>query len=103
MSERLPNLHPGDILREEFLLPLGITPYRLAKDIGVPATRIAAILARRRGITADTALRLGRCFGTTPELWLNLQATFELQEARSLGLDADLERIRPVPSDLAAA
>ena len=96
MDQPLASVHPGDILREEFLTPLEITPYRLEKDIGVPATRIAAILARRRGVTADTALRLGRYFGTSAELWLNLQATFELQEARALGMEAELSRIHPV-------
>lgn len=107
MDERLPSIHPGEILREEFLQPLGITPYRLAKDIGVPATRIAAILAEKRAITADTALRLGRYFGTSAELWLNLQSSYELQEARARGLEEELDRIRPIGSganeDLAAA
>jgi antitoxin HigA-1 len=95
MSERLPSVHPGEILSEEFLKPMSITPYRLAKSIGVPQTRVAAILSGQRGITADTALRLGRFFGTSAELWLNLQATYELQEARRHGLDAELEKIRP--------
>lgn len=75
--------HPGEILREEFLEPLGITPYRLAKDIGVPQTRISAILAGERAITAETALRLGRYFGTTAEFWLGLQEQYELDVARA--------------------
>ena len=80
--ERLPNIHPGEILREEFLNPLGITAYRLAKDIRVPATRIADILSGRRGISAETALRLSRYFGNSAQFWLNLQAHYELREAR---------------------
>lgn len=61
--------------------PLGLTAYRLAKDLNVPVTRIQAIIAERRGITGDTALRLGRYFGTTPEFWLNMQRDFELEQA----------------------
>jgi addiction module HigA family antidote len=101
MSDRLPSIHPGEILLEEFLQPLAITPYRLAKSIGVPQTRIAAILAGKRAITADTALRLARFFETSPEFWLNLQSTYELQEARRQGRDAEIGRIAPhglVPS-----
>jgi len=77
----LPPIHPGEQLREEFLKPLGLTAYRLAKEIGVPVTRIQAILAERRGITGDTALRLGRYFGTSAEFWLNMQRDFELESA----------------------
>ncbi|HET8997109.1 MAG TPA: HigA family addiction module antitoxin [Acetobacteraceae bacterium] len=77
----LPPVHPGEQLREEFMQPLGLTAYRLAKDLNVPVTRIQAIIAERRGITGDTALRLGRYFGTTPEFWLNMQRDFELEQA----------------------
>lgn len=77
----LPPIHPGEQLREEFLKPLGMTAYRLAKDIGVPVTRIQDIVAERRAITGDTALRLARYFGTTPEFWLNMQRDFELETA----------------------
>ena len=80
--ERLPNIHPGEILREDFLVPLGITAYRLAKDIHVPATRIADILNERRGTSAGTALRLSRYFGNSPQFWLNLQAHHDLREAQ---------------------
>lgn len=80
--ERLPNIHPGEILREEFLGPLGITAYRLAKDIHVPATRVSDILNGRRGISAETALRLSRYFGNSAQFWLNLQSHYELREAR---------------------
>lgn len=85
---------PGEVLREEFLAPLGITPYRLAQDIHVQQTRVGEILAGRRAITADTALRLARYFGTTPQLWMNLQVHHDLQIAeRAAG--ADLATIRP--------
>ena len=77
----LPPIHPGEQLREEFLKPMGISAYRLAKEIGVPVTRIQAILAERRGISGDTALRLGRYFGTSAEFWLNMQRDFELESA----------------------
>jgi addiction module HigA family antidote len=77
----LPPIHPGEQLREEFMKPLRLTAYRLAHDIGVPVTRIQAIIAERRGITGDTALRLGRYFGTTPAFWLNMQRDYELETA----------------------
>jgi antitoxin HigA-1 len=79
--ERLPNIHPGDVLREEFLEPLGMTAYRLSKEIGVPQTRISEILHGRRSITADTALRLAKHFQTTPHFWMNLQTAYDLEEA----------------------
>lgn len=75
--------HPGEILREEFLEPMDITPYRLAKDIGVPLTRVTAILAGKRAVTAETALRLGRYFGMTAEFWLGLQEQYDLDQARA--------------------
>jgi antitoxin HigA-1 len=78
----LPNIHPGDVLRLDFLEPMGISAYRLARDIGVQQTRITQLLRGTRSITVDTALRLGRYFGTTPELWLNLQSRHDLEEAR---------------------
>ncbi|MCW5714266.1 MAG: HigA family addiction module antidote protein [Bauldia sp.] len=74
--------HPGEILAEEFLSPLGMSANALALSLRVPATRIGAILKGRRGVTADTALRLGRFFGTTPEFWMNLQAAYDLSRAR---------------------
>ena len=77
----LPPIHPGEQLREEFMKPLALTAYRLAKDTGVPVTRIQAIIAERRGITGDTALRLGRYFRTTPEFWLNMQRDYDLELA----------------------
>jgi addiction module HigA family antidote len=77
----LPPIHPGEQLREEFMKPLGISAYRLAKDIDVPVSRVQDLVAERRAITGDTALRLARYFGTTPEFWLNLQRDFELELA----------------------
>ena len=94
-KKRLPNIHPGEILDEEFLKPLGITQYRLAKEIGVPQTRISAILKKQRSITTDTALRLSKYFGTTARFWLNLQIEFDLEETRKTG-ELALAKIRPV-------
>lgn len=80
-NSRLPNIHPGEILQLEFLEPLNITPYRLSKDIGVTQTRISEILSGKRSITADTALRLSRYFGNSPQFWLNLQTQHDLRQA----------------------
>ena len=74
--------HPGVVLREEFLEPLGMAGNALARQLRVPATRIGEILREKRAVTADTALRLARYFGTTPEFWLNLQTAFDLSKAR---------------------
>jgi addiction module HigA family antidote len=81
VSNESPSRHPGTILREEFMVPLGLTAYALAKALHVPQTRLGEILAERRAVTADTALRLARHFGTTPAFWLNLQATHDLRVA----------------------
>ena len=78
--KRLKNTHPGEILNEEFLNPLGLSAYRLAKDIAIPQTRISAIIKGRRGITADTALRLSKYFGNTAKFWMGLQADYDLEE-----------------------
>ncbi len=81
MKNRMRPIHPGEILREEYLVPLDMSSNALAQAIGVPANRISAIVAGERGITADTALRLSRAFGTSPEFWLNLQQSYELRLA----------------------
>lgn len=94
-NERLPNIHPGEVLREEFLIPLGLSQYALAKAIGVPALRISQICAGKRAITADTALRLGRFFNTSEGFWLGLQADFDLEAAR-MNLGGRLESITPL-------
>lgn len=78
-EERLPPVHPGEILRNEFLVPLNISQYRLAKEIKVPPRRINEIVLGRRSITADTALRLARYFGSSEGLWLNLQTRYDLE------------------------
>jgi addiction module HigA family antidote len=80
-KDRLPPIHPGEILREEFLSPLGMTAHQLAMALRVPATRINDIVNEKRGITADTALRLSRYFGTTSRFWMNMQASWELEVA----------------------
>ncbi len=77
---KLPNIHPGEILLEEFLKPMGITPYRLSKDTHMPATRVSEIIHKKRGITADTAMRLSRYFGNSPEFWLGIQTEYDLRE-----------------------
>lgn len=83
MSKKLlPPIHPGEILREEFMKPLGLSATALAQRLGVTTTRINEIANERRGITADSALRLGRCFSTTPEFWMNLQQRYALEVAR---------------------
>ncbi len=79
-SKLLSNITPGEILLEEFLKPMGITQYRLAKDIAVPPRRINEIVKGQRALTADTALRLGRYFGLSPEFWLNLQSHYDLEQ-----------------------
>ncbi len=75
----MPPIHPGELLREEFLEPMGITAYRLAKDIGVPAPRVYDIVGEKRGISADTALRLSRYFGMSEGYWINAQAHYDLE------------------------
>jgi len=81
-ARKLEPIHPGEILREEFLDPMGISQYRLAKDINVDPRRINAIIQGKRAITADTALRLARFFGTSERFWLNLQAQYDLEVER---------------------
>ena len=90
-KNRLPPIHPGEILREEFLAPLGLSSHQLALALRVPATRLNDIVNQKRGITADTALRLSRYFGTTSRFWMNLQASWELEVAEDR-LGAAVER-----------
>ena len=78
--EQLPNIHPGEVLLEEFLIPLKISAYKLSKDIGIPQTRISEIVKGRRRITADTALRLSYYFGTSAKFWLGLQNDYDIEE-----------------------
>jgi len=95
MSRKVPYPHPGEILAEEFLMPMGITPYRLAKAIHVPQTRVAAILAGSRAITADTGLRLSRFFGMSEAFFIGLQADYDTATAKD-ALAEELESIEPL-------
>jgi addiction module HigA family antidote len=90
--KRLENTHPGEVLREEFLIPLGLSAYKLSKDIGIPQTRISEILKCNRRITADTALRLSRYFGNSAKFWLGLQNDFDIEE-EELTKSKELDRI----------
>jgi len=81
LGNHLPPIHPGEILREIYLEPLEMTPYALAKNLKVPRTRIERIVAEKIGISADTALRLGKFFKTTPQFWLNMQASYDIKIA----------------------
>ena len=81
--DRLPPVHPGEVLLEDFMKPLGLSQYRVAQDIGVPPLRISQIVHGRRAITADTALRLARYFGTSAAVWLRLQARYDLEVAEA--------------------
>jgi addiction module HigA family antidote len=86
MAKKLPPLHPGEVLREEFLVPLGLSPGALAKAMGVPRTRVERIAAESTGISADTALRLSKALGTSAQVWLNLQNRYDVETAqRSIG------------------
>jgi antitoxin HigA-1 len=89
---KLAPLHPGEVLREEFMEPLGITAYALAKACQIERPRLERIVRELQGISADTALRLAKYFGTTPEFWMNLQSRYELEEARD-EIGADLDEI----------
>jgi addiction module HigA family antidote len=94
-GRRLPPVHPGETLREDLLKPLGISINRLGRDLRVPVTRMSEIVNGRRGITADTALRLARYFGTTPEFWMNLQASFDLDVAQRASADRIARDVHP--------
>jgi antitoxin HigA-1 len=94
---KLANVHPGEILLEEFLEPLGITAYRLSKSIGIPQTRTSQIIKGKRGITADTALRLSKYLGTSPKFWLGLQDDYDLEEQTNK-LQNELKEIQTLNS-----
>jgi antitoxin HigA-1 len=103
MKKQLPPLHPGEILREEFLIPYGLTAGKVAKACGVPRTRIERIVNEEKGISGDTAVRLSKLFRTTPQFWMNLQALYEVQLAeRTIGKALDnIEPLAPVLADAA--
>ena len=98
VKQKLPNIHPGEVLREEFLMPLGISQYRLAKAVGVTEARISAICTGKRTVTADTALRLSAYFGTSSGFWLGLQADYDTEEAvhELSGVLAQIHRFEPM-------
>lgn len=93
-KKKLPPVHPGEVLREEFLIPLGLTPYVVAKAVGIPRTRIERLAREETPVTADTALRLSRYFETTASFWMGMQAQFDLETAADR-IDNELKRIEP--------
>ena len=90
--KKLPNIHPGEILDKEFLMPLNISAYRLSKEIKLPQTKISEIIKGKRRITADTALRLSKYFGNSPQFWLGLQNDYDLEEETNI-LKTELNKI----------
>ena len=98
--EKLNNIHPGEILQEEFLIPLEISAYRLAKETFIPQTRISEIIKGNRRITADTALRFAKYFGTSAKFWLGLQDDFDLEE-ENRNKEKELNNIKPINSSAA--
>src|SRR5437763_16837019 len=94
MARKLPPIHPGEILREEFLLPMELTPYAVARAIGVPRTRIERLVREETPVTANTALRLAKYFGTTAGFWMGLQAQHDLEQAED-ALTKELRKIEP--------
>jgi antitoxin HigA-1 len=97
---KLKNIHPGEILAEEFLLPMNISAYRLAKDIEIPQTRVSEIIKGNRRITADTALRLGKYFGNSAKFWLGLQDDFDIEEEMA-AKEMILKSIKPARTKVA--
>jgi len=95
MAKKLAPMHPGEVLREEFLVPLNISAGALAKACDLPRTRVERIAAETTGVSADTALRLSKALGTTPELWLNLQSDYDVETAKR-ALGSALDKIKPV-------
>ena len=100
MAKRLPPIHPGEVLREEFLVPLKLTPYALAQACGVPRTRIERLAREETPVTADTALRLARYFETSAEFWMGMQAQYDLERAQDAA-EAALRKIKPRDRDAA--
>lgn len=96
--KKLGNIHPGEILKEEFLDPMGITAYRLVKETFIPQTRINEIIKKKRRITADTALRLSKYFGTTAKFWLGLQDDYDLEE-ETLLKENEFDNIKPMENN----
>ncbi len=101
MPKKLAPVHPGEILREEYMRPFGLSMNRLALDLRVPVTRISEIVRGRRGITSDTALRLARYFNTTPQFWMNLQIHYDLEVAKDRELARIKRDVRPIAASSA--
>ncbi len=97
-TEKLPPVHPGEVLLEDFMKPLGLSQYRVAKDIGVPALRISRIVNGKRAVTADTAMRLARYLGTSPDVWLRLQARYDLEVAEHKNGDRIIREVKVLAS-----
>jgi len=95
MSRKLAPVHPGEVLREDFLVPMKLTPYAVARACGVPRTRIERLAREETPVTADTALRLAKYFGTTPAFWMGMQAQYDLERAADEAA-AEIQRIEPV-------
>ena len=101
MAKKMKPIHPGEVLCHEFMEPLELSQRGLARALGVPVTRISKIIAAERGITADTALRLGRYFGTSAEMWLNMQSGYDLRRARYDSEKAINKQVKPMKQDAA--
>jgi addiction module HigA family antidote len=95
MTKKLPPIHPGEVLREDFLAPMKLTPYAVARACGVPRTRIERLAREETPVTADTALRLAKYFGTTPAFWMGIQAQYDLERAADEAA-AEIKRIEPI-------
>ena len=102
MAKRLPPVHPGEVLREDFLRPMNLSAYAVARAVGVPRTRIERLANEQTNVTADTALRLAKYFGTSPVFWMGIQAQFELEKAEDQ-LGADLRKIVSLRHNKSAA
>jgi addiction module HigA family antidote len=101
-KDRLDPVHPGDILREDFMKPMGLSAYAVAKAIGSTPIAISQIVRRKRGVSAEMALKLGRLFNVSPELWMGIQADYDLEVARGRSEASILRRIHPLKMDQAA-
>ena len=102
MEERLPPIHPGEVLIEDFMKPLGLSQYRLAKDIGVTPIRISQIVNAKRSITVDTAMRLARYFGTSAIVWLRLQVRYDLEVAEEVSGNRIIQEVKVLEQSLAS-
>lgn len=98
--KKLKNIHPGEVLSEEFLLPMGVSAYRLSKETGIPQTRISEIVKGRRRVTADTALRLSQFFGNSAKFWLGLQDDFDIEDEKTR-IQKELDAIKQYVSSAA--